>query len=211
MFSQIVFISFIGGFISLDVMTLWQVMVSRPLVTAPIIGWLCGSIETGIIMGVLLELIWINILPLGTVIPPDVSATAIIATAQAVFCKKILPYQSSEVIIVLVIMCAVPLGTIFKKVDIWLRWFNRKFAYLIDRYAGKNDIAGIECVIYLSVLVMLLKNFVFYVIGIYLGIFLVTTIVPLLSVGVKEGLRLALGLLPALGFAAVLDIFRMRK
>ncbi len=211
MFSQIVFISFIGGFISLDVMTIWQVMISRPLVTAPIIGWLCGSVETGLIIGVLLELIWINILPLGTVIPPDVSATAIIATAQAVFCKHILPYQSSDVIIVLVIMCAVPLGTVFKKVDIWLRWFNRKFVYLIDRYAEKDNIAGIEYVIHLSILMTLLKNFVFYTVGIYLGIFLVTTITPLLSVGVKEGLRLALVMLPALGFAAVLDIFIMKK
>lgn len=211
MFGQILLVSFIGGIVSLDVMTVWQIMISRPLVTAPIIGWLCGDMWVGLIIGIILELIWINILPLGAIIPPDVSATAIMATAQAIIAKQLLPYQNSDVIIMLAVMCAVPLGGLFKRVDIGLRWFNRNFAHWIDKYADEGNITGIELVTRLSIVTVFVKTFIFYVIGIWLGVRLISGITPLLPLSVKEGLRLSRTLLPALGFAAVLDIFGTKK
>ncbi len=211
MFGQILLVSFIGGVISLDVMTIWQVMISRPLVTAPIIGWLCGDMWVGLVIGIILELIWINILPLGAVIPPDVSAAAIMATAQAILVKQLLPYQNSDVIIMLAVMCAVPMGGLFKRVDVGLRWFNRNFAYWVDKYADEGNITGIEFVTRLSIVTVFIKTFVFYIIGIWLGVHLISEITPLLPLSVREGLRLSRTLLPALGFAAVLDIFGTKK
>lgn len=211
MLMQMLFTSFVGGVISLDAMTAWQVMISRPVVAGPIIGWLCGDIETGLIIGAILELLWINILPIGTVIPPDASATAIMATAQAIFARQLSPYQSLDVIIMLAIMCAVPLGTILKKIDIWFRWFNRKFVYKADKYAEQDNIIAIENITYLTMLIVFLKTFIFYIVGIWLGVTLISGIAPLLPVAIKDGLKLAKTLLPALGFAAVLDIFGMRK
>ncbi|MFH1239426.1 MAG: PTS sugar transporter subunit IIC [bacterium] len=211
MFMNILVTSFVGGLISLDVMTAWQVMISRPVVSAPIIGWLCGDVWTGLVIGALMELIWINILPIGTVIPPDASATTIMATAQAIFAKQLMPYQSYDVIIILAIMCAVPLGGLLKKIDIWFKWYNRKFVYVVDKYAQEDNITGIDNITHLNILIIFIKNFLFCVAGIWLGVFLICNLTPLLPVFIKDGLKLAKTLLPALGFAAVLDIFGMRK
>jgi mannose/fructose/N-acetylgalactosamine-specific phosphotransferase system component IIC len=211
MFMRILITSFIGGLINLDVMTIWQVMISRPVVSGPIIGWLCGDVWTGLVIGALMELIWINILPIGTVIPPDASATTIIATAQAIFTKQLIPYQNSDVIIMLSIMCAVPLGGILKKIALWFRWFDRRFVYLIDKFAEQDNITGIENISHLTVLIIFCETFVFYSLGIWLGVLLISQITPLLPLFIKDGLKLAITLLPALGFAAVMDIFGMRK
>ncbi|MFH1784410.1 MAG: PTS sugar transporter subunit IIC [bacterium] len=207
MIDQIVLISFVGSFISLDVMTIWQVMISRPLVTAPVVGWILGDMGTGIIIGIMLELIWINVLPIGTVIPPDVSTSAIIATAQAVLTKQFLPYQHMDVLIMIAVMWAVPLGVIYKKIDIWLRWFNRHFAHQVDSFAQSGNTIGIEFITRMSIAAIFAKTFVFYVIAIWLGVQLTVKVVPVLPHNVKMGLELARSLLPALGFAAVLDIF----
>ena len=77
-------IAVLGGFICLDRIVL-QGMVSRPVVTGPIIGFILGDAYTGLIVGALMELFWIDRSPIGAYVPPnDTLATPRTSTSAAI-------------------------------------------------------------------------------------------------------------------------------
>jgi mannose PTS system EIIC component len=73
----------IGGVIWLDRFQLLQLMISRPIVCAPIIGWALGDLESGVATGLIFEIVWLTRAPIGGHIPPDSSYAAIAAAAVA--------------------------------------------------------------------------------------------------------------------------------
>lgn len=70
----------VGGLLWLDRFQIFQVMISRPIVCAPIIGGVAGDLEAGLATGMLFELLWLRRPPVGGYIPPD-ATLASIATA----------------------------------------------------------------------------------------------------------------------------------
>lgn len=206
MIKTILFLCFISSVISLDVTVCWQVMVSRPIVIGPIIGWLGGDLMMGLIIGALLELVWLNILPLGASIPPDATACTVLATTTAVLSSGIWPKVHDEFII-LGIIYAVPLGAMFKKIDILIRRFNTNLAHYADWYAQRGSIFWIENLVRLSTLLVFLKDFLFYFIFISIGIFILPWIGSRLNDTQLQGLEMAQSLLLALGLATVLNTF----
>lgn len=61
-----------------------QFMVCRPIVAAPLTGWLLGDVSIGLQVGAMLELLWLGRLPVGAAIPPDDSQVAVGCTFLAV-------------------------------------------------------------------------------------------------------------------------------
>jgi mannose PTS system EIIC component len=70
----------VGGLLWLDRFQLFQVQISRPLVSAPLVGWVLGDLSAGLASGLLFELLWLRRPPVGGYIPAD-STLASIATA----------------------------------------------------------------------------------------------------------------------------------
>lgn len=77
-------IAFAGGIIGLDRTAAGQFMISQPIVAAPIAGWLLGDSATGVMIGAVLELLWVLDMPVGTFVPADATLGAVSATAIAV-------------------------------------------------------------------------------------------------------------------------------
>lgn len=61
-----------------------QFMLCRPIVAAPLTGWLLGDVVIGLQVGAMLELLWIGRLPVGAAIPPDDSQVAVGCTFLAI-------------------------------------------------------------------------------------------------------------------------------
>jgi mannose/fructose/N-acetylgalactosamine-specific phosphotransferase system component IIC len=205
-----IWVSLAASIISLDVTACWQVMISRPIIIGPLIGWMCGDFVQGMMMGSILELIWINTLPLGASIPLDAAATTVVATATSIFLGQWWSGNQSTTI-VLGICYAMPLGMIIKKLDIFVRRFSNQLVYYADKYAKEDNLFMIQAMVILAVLLIVLKYFLFYFISIYLGIYIFHLIVPQLSESLLAGLGQARILLIALGLAMVWDTFRFRK
>ncbi len=70
----------VGSLLWLDRFQLFQVQISRPLVSAPLVGWILGDLSAGLASGLLFEMLWLRRPPVGGYIPPD-STLASIATA----------------------------------------------------------------------------------------------------------------------------------
>ena len=56
-----------GMFVGLDLVSLPQMMIARPLVAGTVAGAILGDIPTGLKLGVVFELLQFDILPVGAV------------------------------------------------------------------------------------------------------------------------------------------------
>ena len=81
--SQIFCVALVGGIFGLDRTAAGQFMISQPIVAGPLIGWMLGDTTAGLVIGAVLELIWVLDMPVGTFVPADSTVGAVSATAIA--------------------------------------------------------------------------------------------------------------------------------
>jgi PTS system mannose-specific IIC component len=70
-----------GTLVGLDLVSVPQAMISRPLVAGTVAGWLAGDVHTGLRLGVLFELFALDVLPVGAVRYPDYGPATVAAVA----------------------------------------------------------------------------------------------------------------------------------
>jgi mannose/fructose/N-acetylgalactosamine-specific phosphotransferase system component IIC len=70
-----------GTLVALDLVSVPQAMISRPIVAGTMAGWLVGDIEAGLRIGVLFELFALDVLPIGAVRYPDYGPATVAAAA----------------------------------------------------------------------------------------------------------------------------------
>ncbi len=73
-----------GVAVSLDLIAMLQIMITRPLVAGIVAGWLAGDIMAGVTVGMVLELFALEVLPFGAARYADYGIGAVAATAVAV-------------------------------------------------------------------------------------------------------------------------------
>ena len=68
-----------GTLVGLDLVSVPQAMISRPLVAGTVAGWLAGDVEAGLRIGVVFELFALDVLPVGAVRYPDYGPATVAA------------------------------------------------------------------------------------------------------------------------------------
>ena len=129
--------------LGLDRVAVMQCMVSRPLVAAPLAGWLLGAPLVGLQVGVLLELLWLGRLPVGAVIPPDDTQVAIGATMLAVMLRQFTGLFGMPAVI-LCVLVAIPIGKVGQLFDRRARQANDRLMARALLAAGSGDARRIE-------------------------------------------------------------------
>jgi mannose/fructose/N-acetylgalactosamine-specific phosphotransferase system component IIC len=72
-----------GTIVGLDLVSVPQAMISRPLVAGTVAGWILGDVQAGLRIGVLFELFALDVLPVGAVRYPDYGPATLAAVALA--------------------------------------------------------------------------------------------------------------------------------
>ncbi len=72
-----------GTLVGLDLATLAQIMIARPIVAGVVAGWILGDVQSGLIVGAILELFAMEVLPFGAARYPDYGLGAVAASATA--------------------------------------------------------------------------------------------------------------------------------
>ncbi len=72
-----------GTLVGLDLVSVPQAMIARPVVAGAVAGWLAGDVDAGLRVGVLFELFALDVLPVGAVRYPDYGPATVAATALA--------------------------------------------------------------------------------------------------------------------------------
>jgi PTS system mannose-specific IIC component len=115
-----------GTLVGLDLVSVPQAMISRPLVAGTIAGWLVGDVEAGLRIGVLFELFALDVLPVGAVRYPDYGP----ATVAAVVLGAGAPWELS-------LGLSVALGLVLAVIGGWsLQIVRRWNARAIQRRAA---------------------------------------------------------------------------
>lgn len=208
MLTQIVILSLVGGLLCLDRIFL-QAMLSRPIIIAPLMGLLLGDPYTGLIIGAIFELFWIDRAPIGIYIPPNDSVASAFAAALAILAGQSLGAVTKE-LMALSVLLAVPFGILAKKMDVRMMAANDRLSDRALEEAKSLNLRAIEnmtCfalgrafVLYAAMLLVLPAIFVPTVIWLY----------PKLPAQIGDALTLTYYFLPVLGTAVALSTIKLR-
>jgi mannose/fructose/N-acetylgalactosamine-specific phosphotransferase system component IIC len=72
-----------GTLVAMDLVSVPQAMIARPLVAGAVAGAIMGDLDAGLRLGVLFELFALDVLPVGAVRYPDYGPATVVATALA--------------------------------------------------------------------------------------------------------------------------------
>lgn len=187
-----------------------QSMISRPVVVAPLIGLLLHHPYAGLIVGALIELIWIDRLPIGTYIPPNDSIAAVSAVSIVAVAGPKLGGATPE-IIALSVLIGIPCGLIAKQIDVKIIESNNSLSdkALVD--AQENDISAVEQKTYIG----LAKVFIFYFLMLLAAqaifIPLVIWLYPKLNQVALTALSFMYYFLPLVGIAVAINMLKLRN
>jgi len=169
-FPEILLICFIAGIVSIDTASAWQVMISQPVVSCPIIGLIFGDAELGLLMGILLELPWLINIPLGGVHGSEGNLGAIVATTLSIYLKS-LGLNTENIIVIIAIMYSLLISRIGAYLVEKVRRANLALIHLADRAAGQGDVGRITWLNSVGMLYSFLMGFFLVGISFTVGIF----------------------------------------
>lgn len=145
-------VSFAAALLSLDRTGAFQIMASRPIIAAPIAGWLLGSVETGLMAGAVVELLFIGELPVGKYVPVHETGAAMATTAIAVAAlhagaggKAILSSGAllHASVIAPALFVALPVSRVYYYADTFSRKLNVLIYHMADRSLRTGNVAGL--------------------------------------------------------------------
>lgn len=183
----------IVAFIAQSEYALGTSLLSRPIVTGLFTGIVLGDVSTGIIMGATLELAFIGSFSVGASIPPDVVTGGILGTAFAITAGA-----GTETALLLGLPIAT-LTLILKNVYLGLLipMMNQK----ADLYAADGNYKGVERMHLLAGFGLSLMLALVVTISFMVGSNTISKLLDMNPAFVQNGLSVATGLIPALGFA----------
>ena len=183
----------IVAFIAQSEYALGTSLLSRPIVTGLFTGIVLGDINTGIIMGATLELAFIGSFSVGASIPPDVVTGGILGTAFAITAGA-----GTETALLLGLPIAT-LTLILKNVYLGLLipMMNQK----ADLYAADGNYKGVERMHLLAGFGLSQMLALVVTISFMVGSNTISKLLAMIPAFVQNGLSVATGLIPALGFA----------
>ncbi|MEE4253303.1 MAG: PTS sugar transporter subunit IIC [Desulfuromusa sp.] len=137
----------VGAVISLicglDRVAILQVMISRPIVAAPLTALFLGEPLVGLQIGVMVELLWLARLPVGAAVPPDDTQVAIASSVLAIIMGKTLNASGPELLL-LCLLVAIPLGKVGQYLDHYARQYNVRLIKKVDSALDRGSLLGAE-------------------------------------------------------------------
>lgn len=169
----------------------------RPVVLGPLVGLILGDLHTGILTGGTLELVWMGLAPLAGAQPPNVIIGTIVGTTFAI---------TTGVKPEVAVGIAVPFAVAVQMGITFLFSIMSGVMARCDRMAAQADTDGIERINYLALLALGTFYFLCAFLPIYFGAEHAKTAIDVLPTRLIDGLGVAGGIMPAIGFAVLLKI-----
>ncbi|MDZ4166064.1 MAG: PTS sugar transporter subunit IIC [Smithellaceae bacterium] len=202
-------IAFVGGILCLD-RTAVQLLISRPIVAAPILGAILGDPVTGLIIGSFLELVWIDRVSVGGYVPPDDTMASVVITGVAIIVSGRLGFVSAE-LISLSFIIFLPVALLGQKAQSLVIKSNDRIAELAEQAAEIPDVRRIELLHLRSLAkAFIVPAFLILVLTLSGAEILHAAYLSLPSWS-YEGLRLSYYLLPLIGVAAGLNMIKLKR
>lgn len=185
----------------LDERYLGASMMNRPIIIGPVVGLILGDLQKGIVIGAALEAMFIGIVTIGAALPPDVGVASTIATALAIQSGA-----STDVAVTL----AMPFAIVAQGLNM--------LAFTLNSYTIKKGRDAIKAHNLKSMqrwqffpLILRLPSGILTFLVLQLGTKAAQSIISLLPQKIMTSFSVAAGLLPAVGFAMLIQMMINKK
>lgn len=167
-----------------------------PLIVAWPIGIIMGDVPNAMILGSAISMMYVGLIAPGAEMPADMSLAGLIGIPIGL---SIGADPGTAV------MIAVPFGVLGVFLNQIRRTINSKFAHMADKYALVCNEKGItRCAIWYPLLMNFVLKFPPAFLIVYFGADLAKGIINMLPHWMLNGISVAGGILPAIGFAIIL-------
>lgn len=173
-----------------------QNLMNTPIVEAALVGLIMGDLQTGLIMGATLQLIFMGFVGIGATSLPNSSAGTILAVFFAI---------SSNLDAESAIALSMPIALLFQPCGIIPRIINNMFNPRCDAAAAAGDEKAIGRYFWAGVFMFFIVYFVPMFLATYFGQGPVEAILNFIPPVVLSGLNKASTMLPALGIALLMN------
>ena len=193
---QALLLALLAGFAYFSRRFLGDWYIERPIIVAPITGLILGDVQTGLIVGGTLELIFMGAVDIGGSVPPNYTIGGILGAAFAITSG-----QDAETALVIAIPAAL-LGSFF---EMFAKTICVFFVTAAERLAEQVNALGMAWMLHLGNIVHALAYAVPTFIALAVGVDVVQALSENMPEWLENGLSVAGGILPALGFALLLS------
>lgn len=177
-------------------------LFSRPLVLGPLVGLVLGDLTQGIIIGATLELIFMGNIKVGAAIPPDVITGGVLGTAFAIISGK-----GAAIALAIAVPVSILAEMVISGLFVMRPMFNARF----NRYASEGAYKNIERLHVASGLLKPLLMGIISFLALQLGANVMKSFLDTIPAWVQSGLQVAGNILPAVGFALLMNLMFNKK
>lgn len=129
----------LGGIAALDATPIGQTLLSQPLVTATILGWLWGDWKTAFEVGIVLQVLAASTLPVGARTPEDYAVGGVTGTGLALALASQQPFEMSRAASSLMGVLA---GLLAAQLSVPLLKWQRRRNESLARWCEQELVAG---------------------------------------------------------------------
>lgn len=201
MFVQALLIGIWAGIAGIDMFD-GLTHIHRPIVTGLVVGIILGDMEKGLIVGASLELVFMGMVPLAGAQPPNVVIGGIIGTSIAIL---------GNLDAAAAVGIAIPFAVAAQAGITLLFTAFSPLMHKADKYAEAGDTKAIERINYTGLLILFVSYFVCAFLPIFFGADKAAEIVAMVPTVIIDGLGVAGGVMPAIGFAMLLKIMLKKE
>jgi len=203
-------VALLCGLLGMESSAALQLMLSRPLVVGYLVGWLCGDVRTGLLIGCLMEMLYGGMLPVGAFIPPDYHLATAITTAGSLRLQG-LGMPPNDAVMVFMLLCSIPLAQAASRTEGWARRMNVALCHWAGQGVGQGRLRGLRLSVGLALLVQFLRSSLLGWAGVGLLVPLLWRVLVSLPPQIIAGLSRMTWLLLALGLAVMAGMFWNRR
>ena len=201
---QITLLSLFIAFMAVE--TYWwggAIYIARPVFAGPLIGLIMGDLETGLLVGGSVEMMFLGGLSMGAYSPPNSYIGGMVGTAMA-----ILSGGNMEVGIAL----AYPIGVLVQMLNYVVTQINIIWVTKAENSIAEGNYKTYEVMHYMSILTrMIIQFFLPTFIALLIGSTSLEAFYNNIPAWVNGGLTVAAGILPAIGLASIVATLGLKK
>lgn len=189
-------LAFIAGFSYFSRRFMGDLYLERAIILGPLTGLIMGDLPTGLLIGGTLELIFMGAADIGGSVPPNLPIGSVLGTAFAI---------SAGLSVEEALVIAIPAALVGSFFELLAKTVSTLFVTGAEKYAEEGNSAGISAMVHLGNLAHFLAIAIPTYIALAFGGEAVAAMSASIPDNLRNGIRVAGAVLPALGFGILLS------
>jgi mannose/fructose/N-acetylgalactosamine-specific phosphotransferase system component IIC len=159
MFQELVLLSIFGGLVALDNTEACQTMLSQPLLIGPVVGLLLNDLPSGLLIGILLQLAYLWVMPIGTPAFPDPAVGSVVGSSGFVILNGLCPDRYGLTLLIILVF-VIPFSLFAGWSLIKQRQLNSRLLPRADLYAEGAKTKGFGRLFFLGLSGSFVRGFI---------------------------------------------------